>query len=205
MSHDPWIWCGAILTIMIFSFLWKENPLYRLAEHIFVGISVGYLICVAWFNYLKPKVYLPLVNEHNFLILIPVCLSILFFFRFSSKFGWLSYWPLAFIIGLSGYSIPAVIDANMLKQLQATINVPFEGAWWVAVSGGILMLGTLAGLVFFYFSIPHEGSVGKIAKFGSGLIMISFGASFGYTVMARISLLIGRVLYLLRDWLGVVQ
>ena len=35
--------------------------------------------------------------------------------------------------------------------------------------------------------------------------MIAFGASFGYTVMARVSLLIGRIQFLLHDWLGVIQ
>ena len=35
--------------------------------------------------------------------------------------------------------------------------------------------------------------------------MISFGASFGYTVMARVSLLLGRFQFLLGDWLHLVD
>jgi hypothetical protein len=34
--------------------------------------------------------------------------------------------------------------------------------------------------------------------------MITFGASFGYTVMGRISLLVGRITFLLDDWLGII-
>jgi hypothetical protein len=39
---------------------------------------------------------------------------------------------------------------------------------------------------------------------GVWFLMIAFGASFGYTVMARVSLLIARVQFLLRDWLHVL-
>ncbi|MBF0360147.1 MAG: hypothetical protein HQK49_04010 [Oligoflexia bacterium] len=205
MSTNPWIWVGAISTIMIFTYLWKENPLYRLAEHVFVGISVGYLICVTWYNVLHPKLYVPLFHEHQWILIVPLVMSIMMLFRFSSKHGWLSFWPLAFLIGFSGYGIPASIDTNMLKQIQATINVSFAGGIIPIITALVILLGTLSCLIYFYFSFPHKGAVGKIAKFGSMLLMISFGASFGYTVMARISLLIGRVLFLLRDWLGVVH
>lgn len=205
MSRDPWVWTGAILTIAIFSYLWKENPLYRFAEHVFIGISVGYGICIAWFNVLEPKLYTPLFKEGKLLLIIPFCMAILMLFRFSRKHGWISFWPLAFMIGFAGYGIPAIIDAAMLKQLQATINVPLTGGFWTVVSSLIILLGTLSCLIYFYFSFPHKGAVGKVAIFGSMLLMISFGASFGFTVMARISLLIGRMQFLLRDWLGVVQ
>ena len=46
---------------------------------------------------------------------------------------------------------------------------------------------------------------GGAAKVGIWTLMIGFGASFGYTVMARLSLLIGRVIYLLQDWLEVIK
>jgi hypothetical protein len=35
--------------------------------------------------------------------------------------------------------------------------------------------------------------------------MVAFGAAFGYTVMARISLLIGRMQFLLGDWLHLMH
>ena len=69
----------------------------------------------------------------------------------------------------------------------------------------LLVLGLLATLVFFFFSTEHEGAVGGVAKVGVYFLMVSFGASYGYTVMARVSLLIGRVMFLLDNWLGVVR
>jgi hypothetical protein len=44
--------------------------------------------------------------------------------------------------------------------------------------------------------------LGVGAKIGIWFIMISFGAHFGYTVMGRVSLLIGRVYFLYDDWVG---
>jgi hypothetical protein len=60
----------------------------------------------------------------------------------------------------------------------------------------------LSTLVYFYFSKEHKGALGATAKVGVWFIMISFGAHFGYTVMGRVSLLIGRVQFLIEDWIG---
>jgi hypothetical protein len=45
----------------------------------------------------------------------------------------------------------------------------------------------------------------KFCNIGIWFMMIGFGASFGYTVMARISLLIGRIQFLMTDWLGFLK
>jgi hypothetical protein len=60
-------------------------------------------------------------------------------------------------------------------------------------------------VVYFFFSREQKGGFKFVANIGIVYIMIGFGASFGYTVMARVSLLLGRLQFLLRDWLGVIQ
>ena len=60
------------------------------------------------------------------------------------------------------------------------------------VNNIIILVGTICGLVYFYFSKEHKGLLGKASKVGIYFLMISFGASFGFAVMGRISLLIGR-------------
>jgi hypothetical protein len=64
-----------------------------------------------------------------------------------------------------------------------------------------MVAGVVSTLLYFYFSKPHTGVLGGVATLGIWFIMISFGAHFGYTVMARVSLLIGRVQFLVIDWL----
>ncbi|MDP6438350.1 MAG: hypothetical protein QGH74_01830, partial [Candidatus Brocadiia bacterium] len=66
----------------------------------------------------------------------------------------------------------------------------------------IILVGVLAVLFYFFFSLEHKGTVGAISRVGIIFLMVAFGASFGYTVMARESLLIGRFQFLLGDWLG---
>ncbi len=68
----------------------------------------------------------------------------------------------------------------------------------------IILVGVITVLVYFFFSVEHKGVVGGASKVGIWFLMIAFGASFGYTIMARMSLLIGRVTFLLQKWLGVV-
>ena len=60
-------------------------------------------------------------------------------------------------------------------------------------NGAILFIGTITGLIYFFFSTEHKGTIGILSRIGIYFLMIKFGASFGYAVMGRISLLIGRI------------
>jgi hypothetical protein len=65
----------------------------------------------------------------------------------------------------------------------------------------IILIGVVTVLIYFFYSVEHTGAVGVASKVGIWFLMVSFGASFGYTIMARLSLLIGRVGFLLESWL----
>ncbi len=206
MSTDPWVWIAAALTLCIFSFLYKDNPFYKFAEHLMVGISSGYLIAVTWRDGIMPNLIVPLQNGRLHFI-IPGILGIFMFLRFFPKLGWLSRWSLAFMIGLSaGTSIPPGIQARFLAQMSdAMLPLYVSGDIWASITNILLVGGTICCLIYFFFSKEHTGLFGKASKVGIWFLMIGFGASFGYTVMARISLLIGRVLFILRDWLGFIS
>ena len=204
-----WTWVAALLTLCVFSFLWRDNPLYRFAEHLMVGVTGGYLICLAWFEVIKPLVWMPLVDDPgNWLAtfqFIPLTLMALMLFRLGTRTAWLSRIPLAFMVGFfAGVQIPQVLQADVLRQVESTVAISFTGGWAEVAGQLVLVFGCLAGLVYFFFSRPHSGVLGGVARVGQVVLMAGFGASFGYTVMARISLLIGRVLFLLRDWLEVI-
>jgi hypothetical protein len=79
-------------------------------------------------------------------------------------------------------------------------SVSSPWSWWWRFSNVLLIAGVLTTLVYFFFSLEHKGAVGVVSKIGIYFLMISFGASYGFTVMARISLLIGRLEFLFRDW-----
>jgi hypothetical protein len=65
----------------------------------------------------------------------------------------------------------------------------------------IVFIGASCALVYFFFSKAHTGAIGGMAKFGIWILMIGFGASFGYTVMARVSLFINRMQFLDQRWI----
>ncbi len=203
------IWVAAMFTLAIYSFLYKENPLYRLGEHLAVGISTGYFIVLTYTQVLKPRLIDPVFQESQWILLFPAVLGLLYVTRFFPKIAWLSRYPMAFIMGTSmGVGFPLSMKASVLRQLEATILPLYQpGMPWQDLAGNIvLVFGTLAALIYFFFSKPHKGLFfGTGSKIGVWVIMIGFGATFGFTVMGRISLLIGRVQFLLKDWLGVIH
>ncbi|NPV45748.1 MAG: hypothetical protein HPY69_02215 [Armatimonadetes bacterium] len=219
------LWLQAAFTLAIFSFLWSDNPVYKLAEHIFVGISAGYGVVLVWHQAVLPLLLFKLLPQisggaelsANYWVVIPGALGVLMLTRFFPKYDWLSRWPIAFVVGLyAGAGIPAVVQASILEQSQATLEplkalhgpliwgsppVGSDGASVLTAFNAVLLLtGVICTLSYFYFSLPHTGILGVTSRIGIWFLMVAFGAGFGNTVMARVSLLIGRVQFLLEDW-----
>ncbi len=227
------LWLAAFLTLGIFSFLYKDNPWYKLSEAIFVGISAGYWFVVLFWDNFFGKFWVgagdytmqwlasvftggesPSAEGVDLMLWIGAILGFLMLLRLIPKIGWLSRWPLAFIVGATaGLWLINYIASNVMVQVQATMVPLFStafGAGFDAGSGAIIgglviFFGTFSGLVYFFFSKAHTGAFGTTARVGVFFLMITFGASFGYTVMSRMSLLIGRIDYLLGDWLGMIK
>src|SRR5438046_3103578 len=100
---DPGVWIAALLTLFIFSFLYKDNPLYKFAEHLFVGVSAGYIIVQQFWQVLYPNLVQPLVAQHTperWKFIVPGILCLFLFTRFSSQIAWLSRFAIAIIIGV---------------------------------------------------------------------------------------------------------
>ena len=204
-------WLAALLTLAIFSFLYRDNPVYKFAEHVFVGVSAGYGVVITWREAVIPDLIQPLIDPSavdlagpNYVVLIPGALGLLMFSRFFPRYDWLSRWPIAFVMGYgSGLAIPAAIQMQLLPQLHATLQPVWPTAEvtpWIAVSNLLLFVGVLCTLAYFYFSREHRGALGVASRIGIVFLMVAFGAGFGNTVMARVSLLIGRVQFLYLDW-----
>ena len=208
-------WLAAFLTLGIFSFLYKDNPWYKLTEAIFVGISAGYWVVVLFWDNLYGKFWVGAVETgEDPYLWIGAGLGLLMLMRLIPKIGWISRWPLAFIVGATGgLWLINYFSSNVMAQAQATMVPLFSsvfGAGYDAGAGAIIgslviFIGTFTGLVYFFFSKAHTGVFGTTAKVGIFFLMITFGASFGYTVMSRMSLLIGRIDFLLGDWLGMIK
>lgn len=190
---------GAFFTLCIFSFLYKDNPFYQMAEQLLVGISLGYGLVFTYERLFVPYVWQPIVLKHDYWLIFPAIMGMLYLFRFSRKLGWLSRYPIAFSMMSIGMGVPMGIHASILVQMRQAM-VPIE-----TLNLFLIFLGTVAVLLYFFFSKAHSGTYGKFVNIGKWYMMIGFGASFGMTVMARISLLIGRIQFLVNDVLGLLK
>jgi len=211
------VWIGAILTLGIFSFLYKDNPFYKFSEALFVGVSAGYWFVVIFWQYFLPKLvdnlalaYTELVTngriDYHWIYLIGGFLGVLMLLRLFPKVGWLSRWSLAFVVGTTaGLQFTRYLQSNAIIQVKGTILPLFVGGDLHTTIGNIvIVVGTSCGLIYFFFSKEHKGAFGGAARVGIWFLMITFGALFGYTVMSRMSLLIGRLDYLFSNWLGLI-
>jgi len=191
---------AAILTLFIFSFLYRDNPFYKFAEYLLVGISVGYFIVISIKTTVVPKLIFPIFREGDLLYLIPGILGFFMFLRFFPKLAWLSRISMALIIGAgAGVSIPAMMQAQIFAQMKASMGS------FASINNIIVVLAVITTLSYFFFSREHKGALGTSAKIGVFFMMLFFGATFGYTVMSRVTLLIGRAQFLLGDFLGIIK
>jgi len=220
-------WIAALLTLFIFSFLYKDNPFYKFAEYLFVGVSAGYFVAYNYHNAILPNLIRPLFAagsvdvpkgavlrllqdgawDWRILTILAGLLGLTMLFRFFPKAAWVSRYGIAFSVGLgAGLSFITYLQANCVAQVYGTILPPAvinNGVFdfGTSLTNTLLIIGVVSGLVYFYFSKEHRGAVGGVARVGVWFLMVSFGASFGYTIMARISLLIGRMDFLITDWI----
>ena len=220
------IWMAAFLTIAVLSFLWRDNPLYKLAESVVVGVSAGYVMATAVWSSLIDQVFGKLapeltreylspglaVGDRDWWALVPLALGMLLLCRLSSKLSWVGMFPLAFVVGVfSGWRFVQYVESDLVAQL-ATMFDPLyvPGPTMAATVGGtlsalLILVGVLSVLAYFFFSLEHKGALGRTAKVGIWYLMITFGASFGFTVMGRIALLAARLEFLFDDWLWLID
>jgi hypothetical protein len=213
LPHDSasWqLWLGALLTLCSFSFLYKDNPFYKFAEHVFVGTAAGYYAALEYNTLLKPNLLKPLLtdfsHEHHYLLIIPVVLTLFLWARLLPKGGWISRWTLGVLVGTyAGLGIIGSLQGDFFPQVQSSI-LPVVGPGitpWMGFSNFLIMLGVTSTLFFFFYSLEHKGATLLFSRVGMYFLMVSFGAAYGFTVMGRIALLIGRLQFLIYDWMGV--
>jgi hypothetical protein len=230
LSRTLGVWIAAVLTLCAFSYLYRDNPFYKLAESMIVGVSAGYWIVLNFWEVMIAKVLVklapdvaryaflpdtPMEAKPDYWYVVPVVLGCLVFCRWVPRIAWLGRWPLAFVVGTTaGLKLILFLDADFVSQIRSTILplVVFAADqsgrrvfdWKQSVQNVVLVASVLASLTYFYFSVEHKGFVGRVSRVGVWVLMITFGASFAFTVMGRITLLTMRLQFLFDDWLGLV-
>lgn len=196
---------AAGVSLALYSFLYKDNPVFKLVEHLYVGVVAAYELGQVWYQNILTDVINPLLRpltgEARLIVLVPLVLGLFLMTRLVGKHIWLSRISFAFIVGLgAGLVIPRRISAYIIQQIGPTVQPLWTDAG-VGFDPLLVLIGVISVLIYFSFSFEHTGIVGGVSRVGIWFLMVAFGASFGYTVMARLSLLIGQMTFLLSDWL----
>jgi hypothetical protein len=204
-----------VLTLMVFSYIFGDNILFKLASHIFVGVALGYALIVTW-----SEVFWPALSAGNFITVLPallLCLLLIFKVRSAQgKVGTvLGNIPLAYILGVgAALAIGGALFGTLFPQILATASISLnpnhypdtdrEVGLVIWLNNIIVVLGTVGTFFYFTFAVRAHGLLGGLREgfvrfwAGMGRLMIIFtlGALFANTVSARVALLLSRLQFL---------
>lgn len=207
---------GLVLTLIIFSYIFGDNPLFRLAIHIFIGASAGYAAIMVWYNIIFPLLLVPWVNvgQTNLVsLIISTILVLLLLLKIFPRYAIWGNIPVAFMVGVGAAAIVGgAVVGTLLPQISATINLfdqdfvqqSESGIWVQLANSSIILVGALATLISFQFSArfrrgksPGRSSlVEAISWVGKLFISITFGTLFAGIYLAALSALVGRLSFI---------
>ena len=202
---------GAMLTLLVFSYLLGDTPLFRIAQAIFVGVAIGYAATAAIFLVLLPMLFDPLIENpiNNGYLVVPLALGVLLLTKLRASWAPIGNSSIAFLFSIgSALALGGALDGTLLPQLSATI-VPLD-----SLENVLLVFGTIGALLSFRFVQPQPPGAGTRtlqavgrawSRVGRWFVLIAFGAIFASTAISRVSILVSRVYFLAHDWLQVVK
>ncbi len=132
------IWVVVLMTFSIFSYLYGDNPFYKLSEHIFIGVSAGYIFAITFWDQIYPNLlgrlfptYIDAGYDLDLTYIIPLILGIFMLFRLIPSLSWLSRISIAYIVGMgAGLKFYVIINSNILTQIKSSA-INFNGNGWI--------------------------------------------------------------------------
>jgi hypothetical protein len=209
---------GFLLTCLVLSYIFGDNPLFRFSVHLFIGVAAGFAGAVALRNVIIPNLILPLLSivEGDYslpslLSLVPFILSVLLLTKLSPRLGRVGNVSMAFLVGIgAAVAIWGAVFGTLLPQTQATINqldITFllqgsnPGEALGNLFGSVLsILITVLTLIYFHFSTLSSAPnaqrpnwLEKTAFAGQMFIAVTFGIVFAGVYTASLTALIDRL------------
>lgn len=210
---------GLILTLMVFSYLIGDNPLFRIAVYLFIGVASGYAATIVWHYVLVPKLFQSLLTL-NPLAIVPLAFGVSLLAKLSPRTAWIGSFAMAVLVGVgAAAAVGGALIGTLLPQVQAAIDgfdILSAGSGLEAASRlfeGVIMLGgTVFTLASFHFSAGRavDGApkrnriIEGIAWVGRIFIAITFGALFAGVYMSALTAMIERLSFVLNFIRGLV-
>jgi hypothetical protein len=207
-----WMLVSLLLTLLVLSYLFGDNPVFRITTYIFVGVAAGYVATIVLYQVMWPRILRPLLigsfGERIF-ALIPLILGVLLLARLFpdiSPFGTL---PMSYLVGLgAAVTIGGSILGTIFGQSKGTFALFNLSTGTVPgnllaslVMGALVLLGTITTLVYFQFTASQKGQqpvqraywIEVLSRIGQVFIVITLGALFAGVYLATIAALVDRV------------
>ncbi|MEE9129159.1 MAG: hypothetical protein V3T84_04010 [Phycisphaerales bacterium] len=148
-------WIAALFTLFVLSFLIRDNPLYKVAESLFIGISAAYWMVVQFWDQITPNLIgnlsptlvrnwaMPGLGadfQQDLVYIIPGILGIMLLWRLAPKGGWISRWPMAFFIGtFCGLRLVRYLQSDFLTQIRNSIEPLYVKSVKTAADGSAVL------------------------------------------------------------------
>ena len=211
------VFVSAVLTFMIFTYIFGDNLFFRLAQHILIGTVAAYSVVVAVHSVLLGRLLFPLIarTDSDWPLIIPFVLGVMLWGKARPGTAWLGNISIGFMLGVgAALGIGGALLGTLLPQLQdtaislynrVTLSMSPTEQLVQLISNVIIVVGTLGALLSFHFV---RGGDTVFARMRNGLILtwgtlgrifiwIAFGALFAGLALSRVTLLVGRVQFLL--------
>jgi hypothetical protein len=210
MSDIAGVFLAVALTLVVYSYLWRDNLLFRLVEHLFIGVAVGYIVIIAVHNMLLPSLVMPLLRPKGMedrLLIIPLVLGMLLLAKGHPSLAALGNSAMGYLMGTgAALALGGALLGTLLPQVQAAMGLSLNPKSY-RVSGServlealIMSIGTVGTLLYFTFAVKGKAVSGVVRIWGEAvgrsIILVTLGALFAAAAMSRVALLIGRLRFL---------
>ena len=196
---------GLILTLLIFSYLIGDNPLFRSAIYIFIGVSAGYAGVVAWHYVLMPKLFSPLASanpDQLLFLIVPLLLSVSLLAKLSPRISWLGSFAMAMLVGVgAATALSGAVIGTLIPQSRAAMDAFVKPTFLQLIEAVVMLAGTVLTLIYFQFSAKRapDGTVKRnviievLAWGGRVFIAVTFGVLFAGVYMAALTAMLERL------------
>jgi hypothetical protein len=192
------LWTGWVLMLMIYSYpLYKENPVYRFAEHLYIAVMLAVNLVVNFGNVMR--ICVTPMMQGDFLMIIPLILGIMIYAMLIPEYRWVSRYPIALLVGAGfGLGIRGSIGPNIQDAIVSTITRPTDGGAMAWINFLYIAVGLICSVMYFLLTYEHSGALQAPTRIGRLFIMVGLGAYFGNTVLFRFTMLTGRAQFFLQ-------
>jgi hypothetical protein len=200
---------GAVLTLLIFSYLLGDSPLYRLALHLFVGALLGYSFGIVLRDVLRNMVLAQLSTD-PLAVVVPLVLGILLLFKGFPRQAYVGNLSVAYLVGVgTAVALSGALLGTLVPQIGATgralSRTSLESLRAGLLDGLLIVVGTACTLMIATFAARKQrGLAGvwtQIVRLASGVgrtfLTVALGVAFAGALTASLSVFIGRLQYLI--------